>query len=47
MGFRKSLSCGFGEQQLYYESPVSSYPTYRHFGEGIGGSGGFLFMSGS
>jgi hypothetical protein len=35
MGFRESLSCGFGEQQLYYESPVNSYLTHRHFGEGI------------
>jgi hypothetical protein len=35
MGFRESLSCGFGEQQLYYESPFTSRLTYRHFGEGI------------
>jgi hypothetical protein len=35
MGFRESLSCGFGEQQLYYESPVNSHPAHRRFGEGI------------
>jgi len=38
MGFRESLSCGFDEQQLYYESPVNSHPTHRCFGEGIDAS---------
>jgi PAS domain S-box-containing protein len=29
------LSWGVGAQQLYYESPFTSHPTYRQFGEGI------------
>ena len=36
MAFRVSLSYGVSLPQLYHESPVSSYPTHRHFGEGIG-----------
>jgi len=37
MGFPESLSGGFAQQQLYYESPFSSHLTHCHFGEGIEG----------
>jgi len=29
------LKCGFGTQQLYYDSPFCSHSTHRRLGEGI------------